>query len=73
MEIGDIGRFVLIAGIGLVVIGIVLIVVGRIPGLGNLPGDISFQRGGTTFYFPLATMLILSLLLTLILNILLRR
>ena len=47
--------------------------VGRVPWLGRLPGDIHIQRGGWTFYFPLATSLLLSLVLTLILWILGRR
>ena len=42
-----------------------LVLAGRVPWLGWLPGDIHIQRGGWTFYFPLATSLLLSVVLTL--------
>lgn len=41
--------------------------------LGRLPGDIYFRKGNTSFYFPLATSIIVSLLLTIILNLIFRR
>jgi hypothetical protein len=51
-------------GIGLVIlaVGIVWPILSRI-GLGRLPGDIMYERGGTTFYFPLATCIIVSVIL----------
>jgi hypothetical protein len=52
--------------------GLVMVVGGRLP-LGRLPGDISGSRGGVTFYFPLGTSLLLSVVLTLVLNLLVRR
>lgn len=64
-------------GKGLIVFGVLLVVLGvllslgpkipHIPWLGQLPGDITIQRERFTFYFPLATCLILSLVLTLVL------
>ena len=53
-------------GIVLIAAGILVAVFGKIPGVGKLPGDIYFRKGNFTFYFPMATCLILSLLLTLI-------
>ena len=50
-----------------------MLLAGKIPGVGRLPGDILVQRGNFTFYFPIVTMLVLSLLLTLILNVVFRR
>lgn len=50
-----------------------LVVIGRVPGLGRLPGDIFIQRGNWTFSFPIATALLLSVLLTLILWLIGRR
>ena len=50
-----------------------LLLVGRVPWLGRLSGDIHYQRGNFTFYFPLATSLLLSVVLTLILYFLGRR
>ena len=48
----DLGRRRLIAGGAIVLLGLVLLLVGRIPFFGRLPGDISIQRGNTTFFFP---------------------
>ena len=63
---GDVGRMFVVVGVVLVAVGVVLLLVGRIPGLGRLPGDFHVQRGNWTFYFPLATSLVLSVVLSLI-------
>jgi len=63
----DIGRLLLVLGGVLVVLGLVLTLAGRAPWLGRLPGDLVYRRGNATFYFPLATSILLSLLLTAIL------
>ena len=52
--------------VGIVVAGIGLLVMMGLP-LGRLPGDISYRRGNTTFHFPLATSIVASILLTLLL------
>jgi len=59
----------------LAVVGLVLIVVERFPGLriGRLPGDIRIERGNFRFYFPLATSILASIVLTLVLWLLGRR
>jgi DUF2905 family protein len=62
----DIGKLLLVFGLVIAAVGAVLLVVGRIPWVGRLPGDIYIQRGHWTFYFPLATSLLLSVALTLI-------
>jgi hypothetical protein len=69
----NIGKIVIIAGVALVVMGAVIYLAGRmnLP-IGRLPGDIRIQRENFTFYFPLATSIILSILLTIGLNLLLR-
>ncbi|AGL01241.1 DUF2905 domain-containing protein [Desulfoscipio gibsoniae] len=67
------GKLILMLGLFMVIIGGLLMVVGKIPGLGRLPGDIFVQRGNFTFYFPVVTMIIVSLVLTLLLNVLFRR
>ena len=66
------GKILIIAGIFLVVLGLVFTFWQRLPLLGKLPGDFYFQKGDFKFYFPLATSILLSLLLTLILNIISR-
>lgn len=61
-----IGRIVILAGIILVVIGVLLVAWDRIPLLGKLPGDIHIKRGNFQLYIPLATSLLLSIVLTLV-------
>jgi hypothetical protein len=68
----DIGRLLIIFGVLIAIIGGVLLLVGRVPFLGRLPGDISFSQGGFTCFFPLATSIILSIVLTIVLNIIAR-
>ena len=67
------GKLLILGGLLLAGVGMVLLVAGRIPLLGRLPGDIYVQRGNLTFYFPLVTSIVLSVLLTLVLNLLARR
>ena len=65
---------VLIAfGLLIALTGVVLGLVGRVPWIGRLPGDIHIQRGNFTFYFPLATSLLLSVVLTLVFYLVGRR
>ena len=54
---------------GLIIVGIGLLMMMGLP-IGRLPGDIAWRRGNATFYFPLATSIILSILLSLVLYIL---
>jgi hypothetical protein len=60
-------------GLLIALAGVVLVLVGRVPWIGRLPGDIHIQRGNFTFYFPLATSLLLSVVLTLVFYLLGRR
>lgn len=60
-------------GLFLILVGGLMLLGEKLAGLGKLPGDIIIRRGNFTFYFPLATSLLLSLLLTLIFSILARR
>jgi DUF2905 family protein len=68
----DMGRLLIAAGALLAVVGVVLIIAGKVPFLGRLPGDIVYRKGGTTFYFPLVTCLLLSLVLSFVLSLLRR-
>lgn len=64
----DMGRVLIIVGAVLVLVGLLVVVGGRLGlPLGKLPGDITYRGRNTTFYFPLATSIVLSILLTLIL------
>jgi hypothetical protein len=69
----ELGRVLVIAGIVLVALGLLLLFTGRIPGLGRLPGDLVIHRGRVTVFLPLTTSIVLSLLLTLLINVFLRR
>lgn len=69
----EIGKLLIIIGGFIVVVGLVLVLGLRIPFLGRLPGDISVDRGNVHFYFPIVTCLLLSLVLTLLLNLFFRR
>ena len=63
-----IGKIIIIAGIIMVILGVILIFSDRIPLLGKLPGDIVIRKDGVTFYFPVVSLLLLSVVLTLIIN-----
>jgi di/tricarboxylate transporter len=62
---GSLGKILIICGVVLVVLGVILILGDKIPWVGRLPGDIIIKRDKFTFYFPLMTSIIISLLLTL--------
>jgi len=75
--VADVGRMLVLLGVVLVVVGGVLwlggAVGGKLPFLGRLPGDIHVERGNWSFYFPLTTSILLSIVLTLVLALLSRR
>ena len=70
------GKALIILGAGMVLLGLLFVFLPRLPladslwrVVGRLPGDILIQRDGFTFFFPLATCIVLSLVLTLLFNI----
>jgi hypothetical protein len=66
----DFGRLLIILGFIIVALGIVMLLAGRLPFIGHLPGDLLIRRGGGSFYFPIVTCLLLSVALTIVLNVL---
>ncbi|OXT06410.1 hypothetical protein CE561_10655 [Thermoanaerobacterium thermosaccharolyticum] len=62
----EFGKVLISIGVILVIVGIILLLGGKF-GIGQLPGDIIIKRGNFTFYFPLMTSIIISLVLTIIL------
>lgn len=66
-ELHSIGRWFVLIGLILAGCGLVLLLTSRIPWLGRLPGDIIIQREHATWYFPLASCLLVSVMLTLLL------
>lgn len=69
----DLGRLLVVFGLVIVAAGVLVMLVGRVPWIGRLPGDVHIQRGNWTFYAPLATSILLSLALSLILWLIARR
>ncbi|MCG3112228.1 MAG: DUF2905 domain-containing protein [Candidatus Manganitrophus sp.] len=69
----DIGRILIFLGLILALLGGIVLLAGKIPGLGRLPGDILIQRRNVTFYFPIATSILISIVLSLIFWLLSRR
>jgi hypothetical protein len=65
MPLGGLGRILIIFGVILVGIGLILTLGDKIPWIGKLPGDIYIKRERFSFYFPIVTCIIISLLLTL--------
>ena len=72
-ELNPLGKILIFFGVILILIGGVILLAGRIPWIGRLPGDIFIQRKNFSFYFPIATSIIISIILTLIIFILGRR
>jgi len=66
------GKAIFVVGLVLVALGALLWLVGQIPGVGPLPGDIYIKRGNFTFYFPLATCILISIIISLLLALLKR-
>lgn len=69
---GSIGRLIIYLGIALIIIGLIITLGSRI-GLGRLPGDIFIKKGNATFYFPILTCIVISILLSVIANLFFRR
>ncbi|MBL7069865.1 MAG: DUF2905 domain-containing protein [Candidatus Omnitrophica bacterium] len=66
MNLGLLGRALIFLGGALVILGVILVLFNKIPFAGKLPGDILIQRKNFTVYFPLATCLLLSLIISVI-------
>jgi len=73
LDLSSIGRWLVIGGLALAAVGGLVILAARsgIP-LGRLPGDIHFQSGNVTVFIPLVSMILLSVILTILVNVVLR-
>jgi uncharacterized membrane protein YidH (DUF202 family) len=65
-SLGPLGKMLILLGVFIILIGILLLIGEKIPWIGRLPGDIIIRRKNFTFYFPVVTSLIISILLTLL-------
>ncbi len=65
----EFAKILILVGVIFVVFGLIFLLVGKLPFVGRLPGDIYIKKGNFTFYFPLVTSIILSIILTILFNI----
>ena len=72
-DLGQFGRLLIVGGAIVLLVGLAFVAIGRLVPGGRLPGDITIARGPVSCFIPLATSLLLSLLLTILLNIWTRR
>jgi len=70
---GHLGRTLVIFGIILAAVGLVLMIGPKIPWLGRLPGDIHLRGKGWSFHFPIVTSIVVSIVLTVLLNLFWRK
>lgn len=73
MNITEAGRIIIILGVILIALGVLLPYVARLDFFGKLPGDIKVEKENFSFYFPIATCIVLSILLTLLGNLFFRK
>lgn len=73
MALESLGKFLIIIGVVLISVGALLMMFGKLPWIGRLPGDIVIRKEGVTIYIPLVTMLLLSLVLTIFFNLIGRK
>lgn len=69
----ELGKFLIFCGLVLLLLGLIFTLAGKIPHLGKLPGDLIIHKKGLDIYFPLATCLIVSLILSVILSLIFRK
>jgi hypothetical protein len=72
MSFAELGKWLIIAGVGLALLGGAIWLLGHIPFFGNLPGDIRIQTQNFSCFIPIVSMIILSILATIILNVIIR-
>jgi uncharacterized membrane protein YkgB len=66
LTVGALGKLLILLGVFIVLIGLLLLIGEKIPWVGRLPGDIVIRKKNFTFYFPLATSILISVILTLL-------
>jgi len=76
-ELGGLGKLLIGFGVVMIILGGIFLLLGnlsgKVPWIGRLPGDIYIERGSWSFYFPLATSILLSIILTLLFSLFGRR
>lgn len=69
----SLGKLLIVCGVALALVGGLLVVAGKVPFLGRLPGDILIRRENWSVYFPVTTCIVISVLLTLLFSLFGRR
>ena len=64
--LGPLGKMLILLGVFIILIGVLLLVGEKIPWIGRLPGDIIIRKKNVTFYFPIVTSILISIILTLL-------
>jgi uncharacterized membrane protein YkgB len=64
--LGALGKLLILLGVLIIVIGVLLLIGEKMPWLGRLPGDIIIRKKNFTFYFPIVTSILISIILTLL-------
>jgi heme/copper-type cytochrome/quinol oxidase subunit 2 len=67
----NIGKILIFTGLGIAFLGLVIFLFAKIPFFGKLPGDISIRKENFSFYFPVSTSIIVSIILTVLINVVL--
>jgi hypothetical protein len=73
MPVSGLGKLLIVLGGILIIVGAATVLLGKIPWLGRLPGDIYIERRNFTFFFPLTTSIVISVIFSLVLYLLSRR
>jgi membrane protein implicated in regulation of membrane protease activity len=73
MPLNGVGKLLIVLGGLLIIVGAAIVLAGKIPWLGRLPGDIYVERRNFTFFFPLTTSILVSVILSLVLYLFSRR
>jgi hypothetical protein len=68
----EFGRLLIFAGLGILLLGGIVMLAGRLPGLDHLPGTVLIQRGNFTLAIPVGAMIVASILATIVLNLVVR-
>ncbi len=68
-DLSSLGKLLPFFAVVIGVVGLLLMIMGNVPFLGKLPGDLVIRRGGSTFFFPIVTCIVLSLVLTVLINL----
>ena len=66
----DIGKLIIIVGFGIIVLGCIVMLLGKFTSLGHLPGDIFIKGEHGSFYFPIVSCILVSIILSFMLNLL---